>query len=66
MSLDRSISNVKTDSKADLEKEKLKYKEYEGLWYNAKVVNIVSPATESFRQKVVMFRNFMPYANDVA
>ena len=54
-----------SDSKKDLEKEKMKYKDYEGLWYNSKVDSIVSPAMSTFRQKVVMFRNFMPYDNDI-
>lgn len=57
--LDRSIGNLQNDSKQELEKEKLKYKNYEGVWYNAKVQNIIHPSKPQYRQKVVLFRNFV-------
>ena len=60
ISLDRSIANVQTDSKKELEKEKMKFKNYEGLWFNGKVQNIICPAKPQYRQKIVLFRNFIP------
>lgn len=60
ITLDRSLKNLTNDSKRELEKEKVKYKNYEGIWYNSKVQNIISPSKSSYRQKVVLFRNFIP------
>lgn len=60
VSLDRSIANLSNDSKQSLEEEKKKYKSFEGIWFNSKVTNIICPQKPSYRQKVALFRNFMP------
>lgn len=59
INIDRSMANLTSDSKLELEKEKQKFKNYEGVWYNSKVLNIVCPSKSSFRQKVVLFRNYI-------
>lgn len=56
--VDRSTNAVTDDSRSDLEKMKLKYKVFEGLWIASKVVNIIEPITSRFRQQVALFRNF--------
>ena len=61
--LDRTIANLTNDSKQELEKEKVKYKNFEGIWYNAKVENVIDTdanGSKRFRQKIVLFRNFIP------
>ena len=60
--LDRSMKNVTSDDKKELEKIKKKYKAYEGIWLASKVRTIVCPAKPTFRQLIVLFRNFMPKA----
>ena len=62
VSLDRSLANLTNDSKQQLEEEKLKYKMFEGIWFNSKVQNIISFKSNqpSYRQKVALFRNFIP------
>ena len=42
ISLDRSLANLTNDSKQHLEEEKVKYKAFEGNWFNSKVWNIIS------------------------
>lgn len=37
INLDRSLANVANDSKKELEREKYKYKNFEGIWCNSKV-----------------------------
>lgn len=59
--LDRTMSNMTNDSTKALKEEKLKYRNYEGIWFNFKVENEIKPMV-SFRQKVVLFRNFNPFA----
>ena len=58
--LDRSLANVTSDDKKELEKLKRKYKAYEGIWLASKVRTIIKPMQPSFRQLVVLFRNFVP------
>ncbi len=58
--IDRSLKNVTSDNKAELEKLKKKYKSYEGMWLASKVRTVIKPAVPSFRQLVVLFRNFAP------
>lgn len=61
--IDRSLTNMTNESKRELEKLKLKYKAFEGIWMASKVRNIISPKYKSFRQLVVLFRNFIPTLN---
>lgn len=37
-----------------------KYRSYEGEWFISKIINIVSPSKQSYRQNVSLFRNFLP------
>ena len=60
ISIDRSLTNATTDDKKEIEKFKQKYRAFEGLWMVSKVRNIISPAHSSFRQQVVLCRNFIP------
>lgn len=60
VTLDRTMPDVKTEDKTEFEKAKQKYKTYEGVWLAAKVRNIISPSKQSFRQQLVLFRNFIP------
>lgn len=60
ISIDRSLTNATSEDKKELEKLKLKYKAFEGIWMTSKVRNIISPMNQSFRQQVVLFRNFIP------
>jgi hypothetical protein len=39
-----------SEDKRELEKLKLKYKAFEGLWVASKVRNIISPKNSTFRQ----------------
>lgn len=56
--VDRSTNATTDDSRANLEKVKLKYKVFEGLWIASKVVNIIEPNAPRFRQQIALFRNF--------
>lgn len=58
--LDRSLENITSDFKKELEKMKKKYKAYEGVWIASKVRSIICPQKPSFRQQVALFRNFIP------
>ena len=58
--LDRSMKNVTSENKKELEKIKKKYKAYEGIWFVSKVQHIICPHDQSYRQQVVLFRNFIP------
>ena len=60
IAIDRSLTNMTSEDKRELEKLKLKYKAFEGLWIASKVRNIISPKNSTFRQQVVLFRNFIP------
>ena len=60
ISIDRTIEDMETDDKKEFEKRKQKYKTYEGLWLASKVRNIINPSKASFRQQLVLFRNFIP------
>lgn len=59
ITLDRTMGSLTNDSKKNLEKEKLKYRNFEGLWFNSKVENDIMMSQKKFRQKVVLFRNFI-------
>lgn len=60
INLDRSMKNVTSENKKELEKIKKKYKAYEGIWFVSKVQHIIRPNNQSYRQQVVLFRNFIP------
>lgn len=60
ISLDRDLKNLTNDTKSEFEKMKQKYKAYEGVWMSSKVKNIICPKQQTFRQQLVMFRNFIP------
>lgn len=60
ITLDRSMKNVTSENKKELEKIKKKYKAYEGIWFVSKVQHIICPHDQSYRQQVVLFRNFIP------
>lgn len=66
ITLDRTMPDVKSEDKSEFEKTKQKYKTYEGMWFAAKVRNIISPSKQFFRQQVVMFRNFIPQYKSIA
>ena len=42
------------------------YKTYEGVWIASKVRNIIRPSESTFRQQLVLFRNFIPMYKSVA
>jgi hypothetical protein len=50
IAIDRSLTNMTSESKRELETLKLKYKVFEGLWLISKVRNIISPKNKTFRQ----------------
>ena len=60
VTLDRSLKNLTTDNPSEIEKLKQKYKAFEGVWMASKVRNIICPKQQTFRQQLVMFRNFIP------
>lgn len=60
ITLDRKVASAENESRSELEKLKQKYRAYEGMWMASKVRNIISPQKQTFRQKVVLFRNFIP------
>ena len=57
--LDRDMNALTDDSRDELEKMKTKYKMFEGPWIASKVVSIINPQKQIFRQKVALFRNCM-------
>lgn len=58
ISVDRSVSYAESEDPTKFEEVKNKYKNYEGAWFIAKVRHLVSPAAQTYRQNVVLFRNF--------
>lgn len=60
VNIDRDMKNLTNDTKQELEKLKYKYKVYEGVWITSKVKNIICPKQQTFRQQLVLFRNFIP------
>lgn len=60
IALDRKVGDATNENKSELEKMKQKYRAYEGLWIASKVRSIISPQRQTFRQQVVLFRNFIP------
>lgn len=54
------MKNLTNDTKREMEKLKYKYKVYEGVWITSKVKNIICPKQQTFRQQLVLFRNFIP------
>lgn len=65
IALDRNAGNMHDQNRNELMKMKEKYKAYEGVWIASKVRNIISPALGSFRQQLVLFRNFVPTYNEI-
>ena len=60
ITLDRSLKNGTSENKKDLEKLKKKYKAYEGTWMTSKVQHIICPNQQSYRQQIMVFRNYIP------
>lgn len=60
ISLDRSMKNVMSEDKKELERLKKQYKAFEGTWFVSKVQHIISPNASRYRQQVCLFRNFKP------
>lgn len=59
VNIDRSLKDVTSDSKEELEKLKKRYKSYEGLWITSQVDTEIIPNKSRFRQNIALFRNFM-------
>lgn len=67
IAIDRSTKDLNGDRTEDLEKLKNRYKTFEGPWIASKVRHIVEPnkgpeGNGSYRQNVVLFRNFLSEA----
>ena len=60
VALDRSMKNVSSEDKKELEKIKRQYKAFEGTWFVSKVQHIIQPSMQRYRQQVCLFRNFIP------
>lgn len=60
ITLDKNIDTMQHQRPSELKKMKQKYKAYEGVWIASKVRNIISPQNATFRQQLVLFRNFVP------
>lgn len=60
VALDRSMKNVSSEDKKELERIKRQYKAFEGTWFVSKVQHIISPSMQRYRQQVCLFRNFIP------
>lgn len=60
VALDRSMKNVGSEDKKELERIKRQYKAFEGTWFVSKVQHIISPSMQRYRQQVCLFRNFIP------
>lgn len=58
LGVDRDMNALKDDSSESLEELKTKYIGFDGSWLALKVVSIVCPAKEVFRQKIALFRNY--------
>lgn len=57
-----ALPQDKSDLNSDYESARndceLRYRELTGLWITAKVVHIVSPQNETYRQNLVLFKNY--------
>lgn len=60
ITIDRTMKNISSENKKELEERKRKYKTFEGLWMVSKVQHIICPAAQSYRQQLIIFRNFIP------
>lgn len=59
IALDRSIKNITDENKQEFEQNKVKYKSYEGAWFTSRVQHIIRPNEPSYRQNIVIFRNYI-------
>lgn len=64
IAIDRSTKDLNGERTEDLEKLKKRYKTFEGPWIASKVRHIIEPnkgpeGNGSYRQNVVLFRNFL-------
>ena len=66
VAIDRTVASMETENKKEFEKRKQMYKTYEGVWIASKVRNIIRPSASTFRQQLVLFRNFIPMYKSVA
>ena len=66
VAIDRTVANMETENKKEFEKRKQMYKTYEGVWIASKVRNIIRPSASTFRQQLVLFRNFIPMYKSVS
>lgn len=57
--IDRDINKMINDSREQLNDMMNRYKGLESLWIIAKVVNIVEPQKQRYRQNLVLFRNYL-------
>ena len=56
--IDRDINALTDDSSQNMEDLKTKYIGFEGTWIALKVVNVICPSRNMFRQKIALFRNY--------
>ena len=61
ISVDRDMAAARNDSTEEMERLKTKYTGFEGVWLALKVVNVVCPVKNMFRQKIALFRNYTMY-----
>lgn len=56
--VDRDMNILKDDSAEELERLKTKYTGFEGPWIVSKVVSVIRPVENLFRQRIGLFRNY--------
>lgn len=59
ITLDRNMSFAKTDDASELAEMKKKYKTFEGVFLTTKVQTIIRPTIPTYRQQIVLCRNFV-------
>ena len=57
--LPQDKSDLKSDDEDAYKDWEIRYKELTGLWITAKVVHIISPQQETYRQNLVLFKNYI-------
>lgn len=58
LAVDRSMTALNDSSSQELKDLKTKYTGFDGTWLALKVVSIVCPRENAFRQQIALFRNY--------
>lgn len=58
LAVDRSMNGLVDTTAQDMKDLKTKYIGFEGTWLALKVISVICPREELFRQKIALFRNF--------